>query len=1037
MLSVTLYGRNDNHGYNLHKRGAISINAIAELLNDPDDEILFVDYNTPDDLPTFPEAIADTLTRKAWERLKILRVRASQHHRFKKSTHLNALEPIARNVAIRRSNPANRWVLSTNTDMIFVPHRRGASLSEVLGDLDDGFYHLPRFELPEALWETLDRTDGEGIIEKVRTWGTDFHLNEIVRSGGDNVFDGPGDFQLFLRSDLFEIGGFHEEMILGWHVDANIARRMRLLRGSVSSAMDRLWGYHCDHTRQATPYHTIDRLENSASLYVDNVQSAALEAQRSTFGLAEEDVEVVRLGETSGIRYLTALRETIAPPMQAATTSYYLAESYGALDYDLDHVLPFLLDLVSCVSLSSRIGYLGARKDTFTRLSEGWKALGGQTPVLVPVSADWLANGDGEGVRALDLVDWAEQADLFVFEVGAANGRTQMELDAEDRARLWMVNVGFWTALESDVRRQRQGAEPRRVLAVNAIHNYFERQVAESVSAKLTPFSSRIRHGYFVDRAATRTAAASLPTRIASSQLGLPVPFGASDLKRLGLMVEGVAAQLDRAQGWSDCTVMAAELIALIDARHPVFGEAPPARLETLRSALSKARPSAAMGALAVGIATEPSRASSRLVQVEDWEDEGFLNTAARLFPGRDHTDLFQRDLWVWERIALSHNLWSNFTLGERPKVLFVLTGPDLGPIGLANLGAEVDICDCETLLDGRLGGEDWRGQYSEDSVTSPGIFLAQDRTEAIANGFRYDAVVIAQNAALIRGRETFGKILRSAALHLRPGGTLHLSARVVIGAEPPLSEFHALPVGLVYQGRLARLISEQTELQLDEIGRWHATARTLDRVSNRAGSLRAPPLVQGDYPYLETLAVFAFRKRAEEPTSGELEAGWRMVEEALAKGEIDPAVLQPLPADEGRLVSLLNGTAIARAEPPDFGSVIRRMRAPKAIARTPLSIRLPGLGEEEPALYGSLGGLPPGPYEIELETRSATAVSGRLIVVRANEIIGDFELGTAPGLVKHGGVFNVVDDGCDLGVAVGLVLGVECEVEVNDLILR
>ena len=78
MLTITLYGRNDSHGYNLHKRGAISINAIAEILTDPDDEILFVDYNTPDDLPTFPEAIADTLTRRAWERLKILRVRSAQ-----------------------------------------------------------------------------------------------------------------------------------------------------------------------------------------------------------------------------------------------------------------------------------------------------------------------------------------------------------------------------------------------------------------------------------------------------------------------------------------------------------------------------------------------------------------------------------------------------------------------------------------------------------------------------------------------------------------------------------------------------------------------------------------------------------------------------------------------------------------------------------------------------------------------------------------------------------------------------------------------
>ena len=56
MISAILYGRNDNYGYNLHKRAALSFNCIAEVL-DETDEIIFVDYNTPDDFPTFPEAI--------------------------------------------------------------------------------------------------------------------------------------------------------------------------------------------------------------------------------------------------------------------------------------------------------------------------------------------------------------------------------------------------------------------------------------------------------------------------------------------------------------------------------------------------------------------------------------------------------------------------------------------------------------------------------------------------------------------------------------------------------------------------------------------------------------------------------------------------------------------------------------------------------------------------------------------------------------------------------------------------------------------
>jgi hypothetical protein len=121
MLSVVLYGRNDNYGYNLHKRAALSLNCIAELLTSEQDEILFGDCNTPDDFPTFPEAINDTLTPRARGLLRILRVGPKHDQRFHDCTHLLALEPVARNIAVRRSNPSNRWILSTNTDMIFVP----------------------------------------------------------------------------------------------------------------------------------------------------------------------------------------------------------------------------------------------------------------------------------------------------------------------------------------------------------------------------------------------------------------------------------------------------------------------------------------------------------------------------------------------------------------------------------------------------------------------------------------------------------------------------------------------------------------------------------------------------------------------------------------------------------------------------------------------------------------------------------------------------------------------------------------------------
>ena len=307
MISLVLYGRNDTYGYNLHKRAAISLNCMAEVLTDPTDEIIFVDYNTPDDFPTFPEAIQDTLTLKAKKLLRVLRVRPSHHERFRALTHLECLEPIARNVGIRRTNPKNRWVLSTNTDMVFVP-RRGKSLSEIVANLSDAYYHSPRFEVPETLWESVDRMDPRATIEKFGKWGSEFHLNEIVYAFHPDVrYDGPGDFQLTLRDDLFRIQGFHETMLLGWHVDSNLARRLALLKRPISDIIDDLYAYHCDHTRQVTPAHRSRGVQNDQKIYFEHVQRPDIPEQAKTWGLADESIEEV-LAEHGGLIPCSAAR---------------------------------------------------------------------------------------------------------------------------------------------------------------------------------------------------------------------------------------------------------------------------------------------------------------------------------------------------------------------------------------------------------------------------------------------------------------------------------------------------------------------------------------------------------------------------------------------------------------------------------------------------------------------------------------------------------------------------------------------------------
>ena len=197
-------------------------------------------------------------------------MRPSVHHRWSARTHLKAIEPIARNVAVRRSNPRNRWILSTNTDMIFVPRGR-RSLERHHVDLPNGFYHLPRFELPESLWEGFDRKDPASVIDQVRCLGRDDVPERDRVRVGLIKYDAPGDFQLMERDDLFRIHGFNEDMLLGWHVDSNIAKRLHLLYGRVGDVVDRLFGYHCDHTRQVTPMHQHRADRNDEARFIGQV----------------------------------------------------------------------------------------------------------------------------------------------------------------------------------------------------------------------------------------------------------------------------------------------------------------------------------------------------------------------------------------------------------------------------------------------------------------------------------------------------------------------------------------------------------------------------------------------------------------------------------------------------------------------------------------------------------------------------------------------------------------------------------------------
>lgn len=196
MLSVVVVGRNDSHGYNLSKRAASSLNSIAKPMTG-NDELIFIDWNSDEVNPTFIESIFDTLTGQAQKHIIVYRIRNHIHRKLAGESQRPILEPIARNVGIRRAK--NPWILSTNTDMVFDTH--GQTYSEILKVLQPSVYHLFRYEIPEYIWEQFDRYDPESTItnflEVIKEKNLYRKLNTIPFEGSTSIFpDAVGDFQL-------------------------------------------------------------------------------------------------------------------------------------------------------------------------------------------------------------------------------------------------------------------------------------------------------------------------------------------------------------------------------------------------------------------------------------------------------------------------------------------------------------------------------------------------------------------------------------------------------------------------------------------------------------------------------------------------------------------------------------------------------------------------------------------------------------------------------------------------------------------------
>jgi len=416
-ITVVVYGRNDSHGQNLTKRAVISLNCLALELDPGLDEILFVDCNSPDDVPTFLEANRDLLTPRARALVRVLRLRPRQFRPRSRGAKAPVLEGLSRNVALRRSSPERPWILSTNTDIV-VRTKDGRRLTEVVADLEDGLYGAPRFDLPQGLWETLDRTAPEEGRRRILGWADRFGLRNSVRAPWDFVrWDNPGDFQLFPRADLVAIGGFDESMVDGpYHVDSNMARRLCMRRGGVRSLEPVLEVFHCDHSRQAMARQTSAAVKgNDWNSCVAGVANPDLSAVQPDWGAADETIEEIRLEAPDG--RLEAALAGVVPADGGILSIDPGFEPESNVHIPLGRLLPFLVDHLLQLPARSRIGVLSQSDDLPRALRSAGDAMGRNFQI------ERLDPEDGD--RASRKADGCA---VVVVDPGTRNGPVSREL---------------------------------------------------------------------------------------------------------------------------------------------------------------------------------------------------------------------------------------------------------------------------------------------------------------------------------------------------------------------------------------------------------------------------------------------------------------------------------------------------------------------------------------------------------------------------------------------------------------------------------
>ena len=175
-------------------------------------------------------------------------------------------------------------------------------------------------------------------------------------------------------------------------------------------------------------------------------------------------------------------------------------------------MLPFLLDLFASAPRAWTVAWIGGHQAMFDLFAAAWQRLGFEGRIVVPEGLPGGVSVEATPVAMrLPIESIADMADVFIFDIARRNGQNlAATMPDEDTALLASLEAVLRELIDHEAGRRAQKMEPRRFVAINAVHNRFEPLFGARIAVARTPFSVRLRHG-FVYPAAISTKFDCLP----------------------------------------------------------------------------------------------------------------------------------------------------------------------------------------------------------------------------------------------------------------------------------------------------------------------------------------------------------------------------------------------------------------------------------------------------------------------------------------------------------------------------------------------